>query len=82
MNFEKLKDFVECELEWMSLAEDKDEVERSLNRAFGATQFYLTCNPDQYEEINKWWVIQRDIFYELRRKAPAKKEWKKRVDKQ
>ena len=77
MDFEKLKDFVECELEWMSLAEDKDEVERSLNRAFGATQFYLACNPDQYKEVDKWWTIQREIFYELRRKASAKKEWKR-----
>lgn len=80
MDFEKLKEFVEREFRWIKPTDTKDDVETSTSIAFGAVQFYSDCHPDQYKMIDEWWMTQRDKFWELKRKAPAKKEWK-RVDK-
>ena len=77
MDFEKLKEFVEREFRWTKPTDTKDEVEASINIAFGAVQFYLDCHPDQYKMVDEWWTTQRDKFWELKRKAPVKKEWKR-----
>ena len=81
MDFEKLKEFVERELRWTKPTDTKAEVEVALHITFGAVQFYMNCNPDQWDEVNEWWMVQREKFYELKRNAPEKKDWKKGLTK-
>lgn len=77
MDFEKLKEFVERELRWTKPTDTKAEVDVALYIIFGAVQFYMNCNPDQWDMVNEWWMVQREKFYELKRNAPEEKNWKK-----
>ena len=73
-SFIRLRQYVEKEIKDIKKTDTKHDVEKALDRAFGATMFYLSCNPDRYSEIDAWWTPKRDQFWELKRKAPEGKK--------
>ena len=76
-NFIQLRQYVESEIKGIKETDTKQDVEKALDRAFGAVMFYIHCNHDEYKKIDEWWTAKRDEFWELKRKASEKKNWKK-----
>lgn len=76
-DFIKLRQYVEKEIKDIKETDTKQDVEKALDRAFGAVVFYISCHHDEYKKIDEWWMPKRNQFWELKRKAPANKEWKK-----
>lgn len=76
-DFIKLRQYVEKEIKDIRETDTKHDVEKALDRAFGAVMFYISCHHNEYKEIDAWWTTKRDQFWELKRKAPAEKKWKK-----
>ena len=72
-DFIQLRKYVESEIKGIREIDTKQDVEKALDRAFGATMFYISCHPNEYKEIDAWWTTKRDQFWELKRKAPEKK---------
>lgn len=75
-NFIQLRKYVEKEIKSIRETDTKQDVEKALDRAFGATMFYISCHHDEYKEIDAWWTAKRDKFWELKKKAPAEKKQK------
>jgi uncharacterized protein with GYD domain len=73
-NFIQLKKYVESEIKSIRKTDTKQDVEKALDRAFGAVMFYIYCNHDDCNKIVAWWTTKRDQFWELKRKAPAEKK--------
>lgn len=73
-DFIKLRQYVEKEIKDIRETDTKHDVEKALDRAFGAVMFYINCHPEEYNKIDEWWTPKRDEFWELKKKAPEKKQ--------